>query len=115
MIKSKLNLIILVLDDITFEYKILSINESKIVLPYIDITEYLDIDKSIKHIVSSYIKNDVELSVNYKLIDIDIDDNINIYYYCFITFNAKIDGAYALPITQYEKNLPNLQKILRSL
>jgi hypothetical protein len=115
MIKSTLNLIVLILDDTQFEYNILSLNEDKIVLPSLEIIEYLDIDKSVKHILSSYIKDDIAQYVNYKFIDIDITDQLNIYYHCFITFNTKIQNSYKISIKKYENNLPNIQKILKSL
>jgi hypothetical protein len=116
MIKSKINLILFILDDNTFKYNILSVDRDKIIFPSIEIEKYIEIDQSIKHLLSLYIKDkDIGKYCNFKLTDISIDEEVGIYYYAFITHNADIINSFKIPLNQYECNLPNIQKIIRSL
>lgn len=116
MIKSKIKLIIFILNNETFKYNILSINSDKIILPYLEIKNYMDINKGIRHLMSLYLLNkDIVEYCDFKLSDIDVDDELNIYYYCFIPHDTEIKDSYKIPINQYECNLPNIQKTIRSL
>ena len=84
MIKSKINLILFILDDNTFKYNILSVDRDKIIFPSIEIEKYIEIDQSIKHLLSLYIKDkDIGQYCNFKLTDISIDEEVGIYYYAF--------------------------------
>lgn len=116
MIKSKINLILFILDDSSFKYNILSLDQDKIIFPSIEIEKYIEIDQSIKHLLTLYVKDkDIGQYCNYKLIDISIDEEVDIYYYAFIPHNADIINSFKMPLNQYECNLPNIQKIIRSL
>lgn len=116
MIKSLLKLIIFVLDDVTFKYDIISLNEQTVVVPDVEIESYLDINESLKYLISKYIDHpDLIQYINPKLGDIHITDELSIYYYNFITFNAKIKNSYKISPDKYAENLPNIQKIIRSI
>lgn len=112
--KCILNLVPLILNDKSFKYEILSLTNDSIIIPNIELRPYQDIQETLQHIVSLYTTETV-IPINYRLSDISIEDNVNIYYYALIPFSIPIKNAYLLPSTEYNVHLPNLQKILRSI
>lgn len=116
MIPCNFSLVILILDNESFKYNILSLDKYNVKLPSIDIEPYAEIGANIEHLLSLYIKDkNIIKYINYKLIDIDIKEQTNIYYYCFITHDIDIINSFKVPLSKYECHLPNLQKILFSL
>jgi len=117
MINAKLNLVLLLLDEQTFNYKIVSLSDTSIVCPYVDISEFQDIDESIRLLFKNHlaITEEKSFSFDYKLIDILIQDVLNIYYLTIISHDLENKYSYKLPIKKYEFNLPNLSKIIRRL
>lgn len=116
MIKSKIYLISLILDEPTFKYTILSLEDNKIKLPHIEISPFLDLVYGLSHLTSLYIENHNDIIHNYRLSDIIIRDELEIYYYLFIPHDVKLTNAYKIPLSPtYEFNLPNFQKIVWSI
>jgi hypothetical protein len=117
MINAKLNLVLLLLNEETFKYHIVSSSEISVVLPSIDIGEFQDIDASIRLLLTNYLDITEEESMNfdYRLIDINVQDILNIYYFTVISHDIETINSYKLPLKQYEFNLPNLSKILQRL
>jgi hypothetical protein len=117
MINAKLNLVLLLLDEKTFNYKIVSLSDTSIVCPSVDIFEFQDIDESIRLLYKNYlmISEEQSFSFDYKLIDILIQDVLNIYYLTIISHDLENKYSYKIPIKKHEFNLPNLSKIIQRL
>jgi hypothetical protein len=113
MINANLNLYILVLNK-NFKYDLVSINKDSIILPSLSIDSYLDINLSLQHLFSKHITNS-SMPVDFRLSDILIEETLNIYYYCFVTYETQIQNSYLFSPTSYDKYLPNLQKIIKLL
>jgi len=117
MINAKLNLVLLLLNEETFKYHIVSSSEISVVLPSIDIGEFQDIDASIRLLLTNHLNITEEESMNfeYKLMDISIQDTLGIYYFTVVSHDIDTINSYKLPLKQHEFNLPNLSKILQRL
>lgn len=116
MIPSFIHLYALILDTKdSFRYNVISTDQYKLILPNIIIEPYIDINKSLSHLLQRYIEIDITPSIAYRLSDIIIDDTVNIYYYCFITYETTTRSCYLYDPLTYEKNLPNLQNIIKLL
>jgi hypothetical protein len=117
MINAKLNLVILLLNEETFKYNIVSLSDSLIELPSLSVEPFQDIDDSIRLLFKNHlsVSNEETLSFDYRLIDINIQDVLNIYYFSIISHDIQTINSYKLPIKKYEFNLPNLAKILQRL
>lgn len=117
MINAKLNLIVLLLNEETFKYNIVSLSDSLIELPSILIEPFQDIDESIRLLFKNHlsVSNEEILSFDYRLIDINIQDVLNIYYFSIISHDIETTNSCKLSIKNYEFNLPNLAKILQRL
>ena len=115
MIEAKINLLSLVLNHKYNTYQIVSINSEKLDLPYIDIEPYMDLNRSLEHIVSK-ISND-DIVHNFKLTDVTMLDQLNIYYVTFIHNEIKLNNYYyLLDINSHITNIPdNAKKILTLL
>lgn len=112
---STLNLFIFCIEQKEFKYKIVSRDPDNILLPYMEIQPYMNIEESIAHMISCYIKNYNTSQINYKFSDISIEDNIDLYYYTFLHYEPELKNSFTIPVKQYEKNLPNIQKIIGAL
>lgn len=117
MINAKLNLVLLLLDEETFKYKIVSLSDTSIVCPSVDVFEFQDIGESIRLLFKTHliITEEQSFSFDYKLMDIAIHDTLNIYYLSIVSHDIENKYSYKLPIKQYEINLPNLSKIIQRL
>jgi len=117
MINAKLNLVLLLLDEQTFNYNIVSLSDTSIVCPSVDICEFQDINESIRLLFNNHlvITEEQSFTFDYKLIDIVIHDVLNIYYLTIISHDIENKYSYKLPIKKYESNLPNLSKIIQRL
>jgi hypothetical protein len=117
MINAKLNLVLLLLNEEKFNYNIVSTSEISIVLPSIEIEEFQDIDTSIRLLLTNHLDITEEESMNfdYKLIDINIQDILNVYYFIVVSHDIETINSYKLSLKQYEFNLPNLSKIIQRL
>jgi hypothetical protein len=117
MINAKLNLILLLLDEQTFKYNILSLSDVSIVCPSININTFQNIDESIRLLFKNHllISEEESFSFDYRLIDMLVQDELNIYYLTIISHDLENIHSYKLPIKKYEFNLPNLSKIIQRL
>jgi hypothetical protein len=117
MINAKINLVLLLLDEQTFKYNVVSLSDTSIVCPSVDIFEFQDIDESIRLLFKNYlaITEEEGFSFDYKLVDVVIHDVLNIYYLTIISHDIENKYSYKLPIKKYEFNLPNLSKIIQRL
>lgn len=113
---SVINLYALILDtNNDFKYNVISIDKDKLILPNIIIEPFLDINKSLNYLLGKYIETNMIVTTDYRLSDIIIEDTVNIFYYCFITYETTTKSCYLYNPLSYEKNLPNLQKIIQLL
>lgn len=115
MIKSQLDLVILVLDARTNRYKILSTKEDELDLPSIDIEINLDVESCLSHLLSVYVEKNDSYH-NFKLTDISLSDVLKIYHMVFITYECNLQDSFLLDIKETLTKLPNnVQKILSLL
>lgn len=115
MMKSLLNIFPLILNEKSFKYEVLSLSEDTISLPYIELSSYQNIEDSLVHLLGLHIGENAAKSVNYKLSDILVLDQVHIFYIVFVPFRPELKNSFTLPISTYETNLPNIQKIIKSL
>ena len=116
MINTNIKLVILLMDETTFKYDILSTSEHHIELPSINVIEFLDLDSAIQLSLSNYlmdIKNNTIYP--YKFSDIHITDSLDLYFFTIINHSPSIQTGYRISINKYECHLPNLAKVLQRL
>lgn len=116
MINANIRIVVLILDEPSFQYNIVSLSEDTIDPPKISIEQYMDIDATIQYLISRYIEmDDTTKFLPYKFSDIHVTDSLELYYITIINHDAQIKNSYKVPVNKYECNLPNMAKILRSL
>lgn len=118
MIIPKIKLYILLFNKITLSHDIVSISDSSLVIPTIDITEIKQ-DIKIEDILSRLFESYVDLSakfINYKLFDVNFyKSDLIISYMCFVPFGTNIKNAVLLSTKNNEYFTQNLQNIIQLL
>lgn len=101
---SVINLYALILDtNNDFKYNVISTDKDKLILPNIIIEPFLDINKSLNYLLGKYIETNMIVTTDYRLSDIIIEDTVNIFYYCFITYETTTKSCYLHNPLSYEK------------
>lgn len=113
--KSLLNIFPLILNEKSFKYEVLSLSKDTISLPYTELSAYQNIEDSLVYLLGLYIGENAAKSVNYKLSDILVLDQVHIFYIVFVPFHPELKNSFTLPLSTYETNLPNIQKIIKPL
>jgi hypothetical protein len=115
MINAVLNLYILIFNQETSKYDILSIDKKQISVPNILLDDKTNINDELSNLFIKY----VDLSSDYvvfKISDAEIIGNkLHIVYYCVPPFNTKIKNSFLLPYYPNEIIFTNLQKIIKLL
>lgn len=115
MINVQAKLIILVFDIEQGGYKIFSKEPDKFEPPHLNIESHLDIDSALEHLLSNQLDH-MGLYHNFKLTDIMISDNLDIYYVVFITHETTIKNGHLLVLKNNQHSIPkNAQKIISLL
>lgn len=114
MINAQLNLIILVFNVETGKYKLLSKSKDKFEAPNMIVENQLDVDYALEHLLSIQLDHN-GLYHNFKLTDISINDDLDIYYLVFITHETTIKSGYLLELHNPHDLPKNAQKIIRLL
>lgn len=109
------HLAILILDEKTFHYKILSLSNSSVELISSKIDSFQDISATLQNQLSVYTVNYKDISRKPKLSDVVVDEDAHVYYYCMVPFDPKIKDAYLLEIENYENIPPNLRTIIQAI
>jgi len=115
MIKAKINLLALVLNHKYNSYQVLSTSPTQLELPYIDLEPYIDLKQSLEFMLSKISSNDI--IANFKLTDVTILNELNIYYLSFVYNDTKLnDNYHLLDINSHIADIPdNAKKIIRLL
>lgn len=115
MIKCNINLIILVLDEKSNGYKVVSLDKHNMLYPNINIVPNMDLDMCLDHILEQHIKTE-QPAHPFKLTDTLLADNLDIYYIVFVTYRTTIKDGFLLDIkTLPLSNFPNNAKKIISL
>lgn len=109
--KTRLKLILFVLNEQNFKYSILSLEPLSLDLPSINLEQHQDIDNSLNHLMMKYINHYIEP----KLIDVQVSELVDIFYYCIVPFNPGVKHSYLLDLEKYEPISKNIRKIWQSL
>jgi hypothetical protein len=115
MIEAKINLLALVLNHKYNSYQILSTNTTQLYLPNIVLEPYIDLKQSLEFILTKISGNSI--IPNFKLTDVTMLDQLNIYYLTFIYNDIKLNNNYyALDINSHIEHIPdNAKKIITLL
>ena len=111
MMETKLILYIVARNKSTFKYDILSTEKDNIVCPSCEIVPNVSIRAQLYNLLKQYIDIDEDI-VNYIFLDIEINANVNITYFCCIPIDLEIRNAQFLEINQNKIHVTNLQKII---
>jgi hypothetical protein len=116
MIEAKINLLALVLNHKYNSYQILSTSSTELNFPYIDLEPYIDLKQSLEFILTK-ISNDNNIIPNFKLTDVTMLDQLNIYYLSFIHNDIELNNTYhLLDINSHIERIPdNAKKIITLL
>lgn len=115
MINAQIKLAILVFDNETGRYKILSRQIDKFEAPILNIETHLKIDVALEHLLSTQLDHG-GLYHNFKLTDIIVTDVLDIYYVVFVTHETTIKNGHLLELKNTIYSLPkNAQKIVSLL
>lgn len=115
MTNAQLNLIPIIFDQSSGRYKIYSSSKDKLDLVSYTVSEYLDINQTLEHILASCIKTELPVH-NFKLVDISVSSKIDIYYIVFIMYDTIIKNGYSLNLTEnILHEMPNNAKKIISL
>lgn len=113
--KAKIKILLFVLEEKSFRYHLVSLDSSDLELPSIDIEQYQDIENSLSHLISKYIRDTNSYGIKPKLIDIKVTDQIDVIYYCIIPFHPTIKDSYLLDLEKYEPISNDIRKIWQGL
>ena len=114
MMLSNLKLVVLIFNSEKGCHQILSLKPDSLVLPWIELEQNLDIDQAILHKLSRHLE--LVGFPSYKIIDINIKDSLDIYYFCFVNHNIGIkNNSYLLELDQYNEDTPNIKKIIMGI
>lgn len=116
MTNAQLNLIPIIFDQSSGgKYKIYSSSKDRLELPSYTVSEFLDINQTLEHMLSGCIKTELP-SHPFKLVDIIISSKIDIYYVVFIMYDTIIKNGYGLNLTEnIIHEIPNNAKKIISL
>lgn len=115
MILAKFNIIPLYLSTNDYTYKIIVDKEAK-TFPYFFVEQNSNLIETIKFNIEKYIESESGIYKT-KLTDIDITNNVDIYYIAFLPYDSNIKpSAQAIEISQIYEYLPkNSQQIISLL
>ena len=114
MINAQLSLIVPVFVPSVNGYQILSAIDYGIRFPSIDILPNQQIDETISVLLGRYLKD--TSGITPKLIDIQIDDTLTIYYLCFVNYETKTTNGVLKNIDVNANQFPpNAQKTISLL
>lgn len=113
--KVKIKIMLFILEEQSFRYNLLSLDPTDLSLPSIDIEQYQDIDNSLSHLISKYIRDTNSYCMKPKIIDIKVTESVDIIYYCIIPFNPTIKDSYLLDLEKYEPISNDVRKIWQGL
>jgi hypothetical protein len=114
---AQIKLYILVLDSKTFKYQLLTKTPYIPDVPTFNVYEHIDIEDFLTNNVKIYCipeNKDLDIVLNFKLIDVDIDEYVNISYLTFINFPVTLLEAYLININDIH-NFPNLSSLKKIL
>lgn len=114
MINVQIKLIALVFDHKHGRYKILSLKSDILELPSMIVEANTNIDETLEYTLALHNRQEPRLH-NFKLTDISLKDNLEIYYMTFITYETTIKNGFLLDLST-ANNLPtNAQNVISLL
>lgn len=116
MIKTEVNLYILLLNRQTAEYQIVSLDNH---IPIIPKSELNSSTSDLHTVLYTMFERYVDLSssfIDFKLSDaMIINGTLNLIYYCLVSHSTKLKQSFLINSISYAPYIPNLTKILNTL
>lgn len=105
----------MIFDQKSGQYNLYSLDKDSLVLPSYDIERNLNendtLDQILRQCIVTYYPNN-----NFKLTDITVNENLNIYYLVFVTYDTTIKDGFLISSKDHINEIPkNAKKIISLL